>query len=250
MRELRIAIVAAALVIAAQVASATLYDAAAGFSTSANPNGFWEYGWSPTLGGTLTLDTDSIQNLGNVNGVVQWRGDQPPNADGNPSVFKNTTGSQQTIGSILMPNGALALHPGSAGQDSIVRFTAPTAGQYLISAAFSGLDKAGPTSTDVHVLVNSVVQFTAFVNGYGSGSSIPSSFSSTFTLSAGETVDFAVGYNGGSGQDANGPNFYYDSTRLQATVSAVPEPTTMIAGALLLLPFGASTLRILRRRTA
>ena len=30
----------------------------------------------------------------------------------------------------------------------------------------------------------------------------------------------------------------------------VPEPTTMIAGALLLLPFGASTLRILRRRTA
>jgi hypothetical protein len=31
-------------------------------------------------------------------------------------------------------------------------------------------------------------------------------------------------------------------------VSAVPEPTTMIAGALLLLPFGASTLRILRKK--
>jgi len=30
-------------------------------------------------------------------------------------------------------------------------------------------------------------------------------------------------------------------------VTLVPEPTTMIAGALLLLPFGASTLRILRR---
>ena len=29
--------------------------------------------------------------------------------------------------------------------------------------------------------------------------------------------------------------------------SAVPEASTMIAGALLLLPFGASTLRILRR---
>ena len=35
------------------------------------------------------------------------------------------------------------------------------------------------------------------------------------------------------------------------TVSTVPEPTTMIAGALLLLPFGASTLRMLRKtRTA
>jgi hypothetical protein len=32
--------------------------------------------------------------------------------------------------------------------------------------------------------------------------------------------------------------------------AGVPEPTTMIAGALLLLPFGASTLRILRKRTA
>ena len=34
------------------------------------------------------------------------------------------------------------------------------------------------------------------------------------------------------------------------SLTAIPEPTTMIAGALLLLPFGASTLRMLRRRTA
>jgi hypothetical protein len=33
-------------------------------------------------------------------------------------------------------------------------------------------------------------------------------------------------------------------------LTPVPEPTTMIAGALLLVPFGASTLRMLRRRTA
>jgi len=34
------------------------------------------------------------------------------------------------------------------------------------------------------------------------------------------------------------------------SLAPVPEPTTMVAGALLLLPFGASTLRILRKRTA
>ena len=33
-------------------------------------------------------------------------------------------------------------------------------------------------------------------------------------------------------------------------VTPVPEPTTLIAGALLLLPFGASTLRVLRRNRA
>lgn len=40
----------------------------------------------------------------------------------------------------------------------------------------------------------------------------------------------------------NGENLFGE-----ATITAVPEATTMIAGALLLLPFGASTLRILRR---
>jgi hypothetical protein len=33
-------------------------------------------------------------------------------------------------------------------------------------------------------------------------------------------------------------------------ITPVPEPTTLIAGALLLLPFGASTLRVLRRNRA
>ena len=42
--------------------------------------------------------------------------------------------------------------------------------------------------------------------------------------------------------------FEFDNVAYNKT--AVPEPTTMIAGALLLLPFGASTLRILRRRMA
>jgi hypothetical protein len=37
-------------------------------------------------------------------------------------------------------------------------------------------------------------------------------------------------------------------SRVTQSFHQVPEPTTMIAGALLLLPFGASTLRILRKR--
>ena len=37
------------------------------------------------------------------------------------------------------------------------------------------------------------------------------------------------------------------SQRSGVRVRLVPEPTTMIAGALLLLPFGASTLRMLRK---
>jgi hypothetical protein len=50
----------------------------------------------------------------------------------------------------------------------------------------------------------------------------------------------------------NGDNIIPASANIDSItvpgVAPVPEPTTMIAGALLLLPFGASTLRILRKK--
>jgi hypothetical protein len=55
--------------------------------------------------------------------------------------------------------------------------------------------------------------------------------------------------NGSAIDDGNGP--WSSQNPGSAVVPVpVPEPTTMIAGALLLLPFGASTLRVLRRRKA
>jgi hypothetical protein len=41
-----------------------------------------------------------------------------------------------------------------------------------------------------------------------------------------------------------------DNVKLNYAVAAVPEPSTVIAGALLLLPFGASSIRVLRKRRA
>jgi hypothetical protein len=41
---------------------------------------------------------------------------------------------------------------------------------------------------------------------------------------------------------------WIDNVNLTHVLTPVPEPTTMVAGALLLLPFGASTLRMLRRK--
>ena len=70
------------------------------------------------------------------------------------------------------------------------------------------------------------------------------------TLPAGFSLDNAVSgeglgppeqVEGSTGRGFFGPNLAF---------STVPEPTTMIAGALLLLPFGASALRILRKNRA
>ena len=45
-----------------------------------------------------------------------------------------------------------------------------------------------------------------------------------------------------------GNNVDYIDGMVSYTLTAVPEPSTYVAGALLLLPFGASALRILRKR--
>jgi hypothetical protein len=48
------------------------------------------------------------------------------------------------------------LHPGSLGQYSVVRWTAPVSNSYLIAGFFVGIDPQ-PTTTEVHVLLNGVV---------------------------------------------------------------------------------------------
>ena len=85
------------------------------------------------------------------------------------------------------------------------------------------------------------------------------------TFAGGSTISFLVqGYQvvvtplalvevGGSNFSGN-PGWVQPNQDMMAqfvVTAAVPEPTTMLAGALLLLPFGASTLRMLRKnRTA
>jgi hypothetical protein len=122
-------------------------------------------------------------------------------------------------------------------------------GTYIYRTTFdlTGLDPStamitGRWSTDnngLGVLLNGIdagVAPTSFTSFY--------SFS-TFSISGGfvsglNTLDFLVN---------NGPPDSPTGLRVEMTGTAapVPEPSTMIAGALLLLPFGASTIRFFRK---
>ena len=66
-------------------------------------------------------------------------------------------------------------------------------------------------------------------------------------VALGDMTVYWVGLEIGDGGPAAPASANIESITVSG-VSAVPEPTTMIAGALLLLPFGASTLRILRKK--
>jgi len=88
----------------------------------------------------------------------------------------------------------------NSGQYSLVRFVAPVAGTYKISAQFAGVHVW--STTDVHVLHNGTSLFDADIDGYGGdpafrkvqGASPTAAYSGQIEMKANDTVTFAVGY--------------------------------------------------------
>ena len=101
---------------------------------------------------------------------------------------------------------------------------------------FFGPGSSAKTWTDVLAAEGTGV--TIVDNGAKGGIRIASGFASSGDVFNAYVDNFTIGTAGGT-------------TTYDFELAAVPEPTTMIAGALLLLPFGASAIRKLRnRRTA
>lgn len=191
--------------------------------TDVNPNGSWTYGWSNVLGGTFnqypdcSSPTSCSDSGGYSENYIQWT-----TSSGFPYVWENISGSDIIYGTAYHPVGWLIMHPDELGDYSVVRYTVPAAGGYTISGAFEGLDSSGPTTTDVHVLLNNSSLFDAAVSAYYTNPGGYRPFSITQDFSAGDNVDFAVGY----GTDG----FYdFDSTGLQGDIApGVPEPSAFV----------------------
>lgn len=198
------------LVVIARPSAAQSYNAAGDFSTASNPNGAWSYGWSSTLGSGFNLSSIATNGYAGL-ALDGWLGTS--DASGTPYVLHNNTTHPVTNAVSVYQPGQLAEHPGSQGQYSIVRWTAPISGTFSIAATFSGLSSAGD-SVDVHILHDGSSIFNSTVIGSPS----PATFSGLQSVLAGDTIDFAVGFG------SNGNNFD-DTTALSATI--VPEPTTL-----------------------
>jgi hypothetical protein len=211
--------------IAAKPSSSAIFNVASDFSLTNNPNGAWRYGWSSSLGSSFNL----YSNVGKQTPTIDLWYD-PTKKIEPPFVVHNSTASENNSHpTITYQPGQLGFHPGYYGEYSIVRWIAPEAGNYSLATTFMGLDHVGLTTTDVHVLHNNSLLFSNLINGFGASSA--KSFTTTGTVQAGDTIDFAVGY--GSNQ-----TYFYDSTGLDVTISttpagvseAVPEPSTALGG--------------------
>ena len=218
------AILAAALSATAPANAAT-YDAVGDFSIASNPNGVWAYG-TGLAGSTFTALPVSGTSLLGSNSFDYWQVTDP--VDLVPLVGKNVGSDPIIFSTVLVPTGVLEVHPGPS-TDTIVQFTAPTAGSYTLSTSFELLD-ISPSGVTAEVYNNGTQLFSDTLTSPGAnqGTDTPGqsvSFSDTLHLNAGDTLSFAVNNDG---------NFLFDSTGLTATISsAVPEPASwamMLAG--------------------
>lgn len=113
----------------------------------------------------------------------------------------------ETPFSFTWPPRQVALHPGPQGEYSAVRWTAPAADRYKISATFTGLFHA---TTDVHLFHNGRPLFVAQLNIGGNPNT--ATHTSELALAKDDTLDFVVGWGNGS--------YGSDSTALTATIQS------------------------------
>lgn len=190
------------------------YDAVKDFSLASNPNGVWSYGSLANYNGApfVLYTSSSTSCLGFPSSTWGY-----PSCN-TPIVQRNDTNQTQCFLTICFPPYVLRLDIGNGGNGpfiTVLRFTAPQAGQFLFVGGVEGIDhgnsEGGPTSTDLRVIYNSTkTLLDVAIDSYDQ----PIMFRDTRSLAAGDTVDFCVD----EGKDYN---YEYDSTGLEVQVTQV-----------------------------
>ena len=226
---------------APSAAGSILYDAEsdyiAGWIAGTNPNGVWTYGWSTSPGNNVTLYTTHDQ-LSGFPSFDEWK-DPSNNINATPLVYSNQSGSSFSGGGAAnldsVPAGALIIHGGgtaaSCGSDggcfSEVIWTAPSTDDYSLVTTFAG-HQLGMTGLVEVLKVTGGAPSVLFSNSaLTDGTSVP--FDQIISVLAGDQIIFAARTSDGS--------LNPDTTQLQATLTAVPEPSSLVllGGAMLAL---------------
>jgi hypothetical protein len=178
------------------------FDVVGDFSTIANPNGVWSYGWATNAESPFQLLATEVQYYSDLG----WENGLSGVADSEMcSVVKNFAGS--------FVAGTFALNPDTLHLDTgeyavMARFVAPKSNNYAVR----GLFRLEDTDTQAHnltIVVNgNKTNFSVVTSSGAYNSEYP--FNLSMALSQGETLDFVV-------SSVNG-NYNNLGTGLKATI--------------------------------
>ena len=188
---------------------AAVYSAVDDFNVSSNPNGAWSY--REGVNSATLLSRSSSDSS-----VQRWSSNLLLASNGGyyPFVARNVSGTTLPVGWTV---DVLQMHPSESLVPSVVRWTAPTAGTWIVQGSFASLS-TGVTAINVYR------NTTSIVSGVLSGSGSPAlTFDQEIVLNAGEFLEFAVGAQGNWGGDGVG----FKATITTASPPAVPEPSSM-----------------------
>ncbi len=125
-------------------------------------------------------------------GLCAWSSSRLGGSD--PCMTHNPTPNTRSMADVRWEPGRLAFHPGPNGEYSVVRFTAPQAGAYLVRAKFLALEKK--TTTNVHVLHRGKSVFDGTIRAEDDRKM--SKYDKRLTLAKGDALDFVMGWGNGT----------------------------------------------------
>ncbi len=200
------------------------WNCAEDYSTeNGNPNGQWTYG--KKTAGSLSGSLITFSQVGYYMGTVYWY----PTAGSGVECAHNPTDSELLpeywgIYYAMLPKATVMAQISSDYGMPVYRWTALKAGDYLISADFSGVTTTGTNST-VYVVKDGTTLFTGTINGFvgnddiaAFGTNQTASYSGIVTLAADSTIDFIANH---SSVGATGINA---AIRLEPARAANPVP--------------------------
>lgn len=212
------ALLSASAAFATPIASVPSWEVASEFNDVSNPSGVWSYCEKASVNNITCTLASAWADPNNPNDVKGWADTSTGVTiahNVNPVPFTNNTYTYP----ITVPAHALLMHPGSAGEYAVVRFTAPAKGKYRLSGQFYALDGTnfGPNTywdtTDVEIVKNITTTVFASNLDYLNGPKWTSFTTTPVVLNRGDTIDFQVGYGNG--------NYYFDSTGLNAVIEKI-----------------------------